>query len=98
MVATFYSVNTVTDIAPSYEGRASLDVDIAKGKANLKLSSISLMDNKEFECRVQIPFDDKGKLADTAKLVVLGKLLLNFVYIFFIFFWGSLYSPGSWWL
>lgn len=98
VIVTYYSSKDITDVAPAYEGRISLDVDIAKGKANLKLFSISLADNKEFECRVLIPLDDTGKVADTARLVVLGNLLLNFVYMFFIFFWGSLYSPGSWWL
>lgn len=57
----------------------SLDVDIAKGKANLKLSSITLADNKVFECRVQIPGDDEGTPADTARLVVLG----NFLFVCF---------------
>lgn len=51
-----------------------MDLDVAKGKANLKVSSITLADNKEFECRVQIPGDDEGKLADTARLVVLGNI------------------------
>lgn len=50
----------------------SLDVDIKTGKADLKLSSITLDDNKEFRCQVQIPNDDEGKLAGTTRLVVLG--------------------------
>ncbi|CAB1327492.1 unnamed protein product [Coregonus sp. 'balchen'] len=45
--------------------------DIAKGIANLKLSSIGLQDNRQYECRVSIPKDDEGQLADTARLVVL---------------------------
>lgn len=60
-------------MAPLYEGRASADIDVKAGKANLKLNSITLADNKVFECRVQIPKDDEGKLMDTTRLVVLGK-------------------------
>lgn len=56
----------------------SLDKDIAKGKANLNLFSITLADNKVFECRVFIPGDDEGQLADTARLVVLGNILFCF--------------------
>ncbi|XP_056871409.1 cell surface A33 antigen-like [Takifugu flavidus] len=71
LILTHYSSTAVTDISPPYEGRASLDVDVDQGKANLKLSSIKMEDNKVFECRVQIPRDDEGKPVDTAKLVVL---------------------------
>ncbi|XP_071344852.1 cell surface A33 antigen-like isoform X2 [Trachinotus anak] len=70
LILTYYSSGT-TDIKSVYEGRVSVDVDIPSGKANLKLSSITLADNKFFECRVQIPGDDEGKPADTARLVVL---------------------------
>nr|XP_046247699.1 cell surface A33 antigen-like [Scatophagus argus] len=70
LIVTYYSTGTL-DIKSLYEDRVSLDVDIAKGKADLKLSSIALVDNKVFECRVQIPGDDEGKPADTARLVVL---------------------------
>ncbi|XP_068455515.1 cell surface A33 antigen-like [Clinocottus analis] len=70
IILTHYSTGT-TDIKSQYEGRVSLDVDVAKGKADLKLSSITKMDNKEFECRVQIPGDDEGTPSDTTRLVVL---------------------------
>ncbi|CAL8364154.1 unnamed protein product [Gadus morhua 'NCC'] len=69
MILTRYP--TSTDVPPLYEGRASLALDIAKGKADLKLSSITLQDNKVFSCRVQIPGDDEGKLVDSVRLVVL---------------------------
>ena len=75
-------MNKQTDITSPYEGRVSLDVDVVKGKANLKLFSIAIADNKEFECRVQIPGDDEGKLADTARLVVLGNISFAFKEIF----------------
>ncbi|CAL8379484.1 unnamed protein product [Arctogadus glacialis] len=71
MILTHYSYSGETDVPPLYEGRASLALDIAKGKADLKLSSITLQDNKVFSCRVQIPRDDEGTLADSARLVVL---------------------------
>ncbi|XP_038853048.1 cell surface A33 antigen-like [Salvelinus namaycush] len=69
-ILTFYSTDEL-DISDRYEGRVSLEQDMAKGVANLKLSSIGLQDNRLFECRVSIPKDDKGQLADTTRLVVL---------------------------
>ncbi|XP_031702468.1 cell surface A33 antigen-like isoform X2 [Anarrhichthys ocellatus] len=70
-ILTYYSFNKRTDIKSKYEGRVSLDVDVATGKADLKLYSIRLLDNKEYKCLAQIPGDDEGKSADTAVLVVL---------------------------
>ncbi|CAJ1049476.1 cell surface A33 antigen-like [Xyrichtys novacula] len=71
LILTYYSVGTITDIKSIYEGRVSIDVDVAKGRANLKLNRITLQDNKMFECRVLIPGDDEGTPADTTRLVVL---------------------------
>ncbi|XP_035991997.1 cell surface A33 antigen [Fundulus heteroclitus] len=68
---THYHPPGTTDISPKYEGRVSVDVNVASGKADLKLSSITMADNKEFECRVQILGDDEGQPADTARLTVL---------------------------
>ncbi|CAF99825.1 unnamed protein product [Tetraodon nigroviridis] len=87
LILTHYSAGSTTDIVPAYESRTALDYDVALGKADLKLSSITLADNKVFECRVQIPGDDEGKLADTARLVVLGNLFLSCD--------GRVYSPFS---
>ena len=56
-----------------------------KGKADLKLSSITLADNKEFQCSVLIPGDDEGKLSDKAQLVVLGSISFTFSEIFCFF-------------
>lgn len=100
VILTHYSSSSLTDIAPPYEGRASPDIDVVQGKANLKLSSITMADNKVYECRVQIPRDDEGKPVDRAKLVVLGNHGLSresCVYIFLIFNSSSLYPkiPGS---
>ena len=73
MILTHYSTGQ-TDIPPLYEGRVTLAHDIARGKADLKLRSITLQDNKVFSCRLQIPKDDEGKLVDSVRLVVLGNL------------------------
>uniref|UniRef100_A0A3P9BDV4 Cell surface A33 antigen n=2 Tax=Haplochromini TaxID=319058 RepID=A0A3P9BDV4_9CICH len=70
-IITYYYPIKKTSITPPYKGRVSLDVDVLNGKANLKLSSISLADNKEFECHVQIPDDEDGNQAASARLVVL---------------------------
>lgn len=70
LILTYYS-SGITDIKSVYEGRVTVDVDIPSGKADLKMSSITLADDKIYECRVLIPGDDEGKPADTARLVVL---------------------------
>ncbi|XP_054627182.1 cell surface A33 antigen-like [Dunckerocampus dactyliophorus] len=70
-IVTYYSAGSVTDIKAQYEKRVSVDINVASGKADLRLSSIRLEDNKEFECRVNIPGDDEGKPAATTQLVVL---------------------------
>lgn len=71
LILSYYHPSKVTDIKKMYEGRVSIDVDPNTGKANLKISRITLEDNKIFECRVLIPGDDEGTPADTARLVVL---------------------------
>ncbi|XP_059200702.1 cell surface A33 antigen-like [Centropristis striata] len=71
LILVYYSTGPVIDIKRMYKGRVDLDVDLATGKANLKLSQITQQDNKLYECRVQIPMDDEGKTADTTRLVVL---------------------------
>lgn len=73
-ITTYFHASNITDISAMYEGRASLDVNVLEGKANLKLSSIKLADNKQFECRVLIPTDEDGQPADIARLVVLGNI------------------------
>lgn len=74
VIATYYSSGALTDIKEAYKKHVSMDVDLATGKANLKISSITLADNKEFECRLQIPGDTEGTLFDTVRLVVLGNI------------------------
>ncbi|XP_061830608.1 cell surface A33 antigen-like [Nerophis lumbriciformis] len=70
-IATYYSYLNETNIKDVYEKRVFLDVDVASRKANLRLFSIRLEDNKEFECRINIPGDDEGTPAATTRLVVL---------------------------
>lgn len=71
LIMTYYYPQNIIDIKSLYEGRVSMDVNVATGKADLKLNSITLADNKNFECRVMIPKDDEGKPAANTRLVVL---------------------------
>ena len=73
IVLTSYSTVPGVDVTDTYEGRAILEEDIPAGKANLRLLSIGLQDNMDFECHILIPGDDKGVLAATTRLIVLGK-------------------------
>ncbi|XP_035761651.1 glycoprotein A33 (transmembrane), paralog a [Neolamprologus brichardi] len=70
-ILTYYYPLKKTGITPAYKGRVSLDVDVLNGKADLKLSSISLVDNKDFKCHVLIPDDEEGNQDASARLVVL---------------------------
>lgn len=71
VISTFYSHNGRTDYAAKYEKRAKVDVKVNTGKADLRLYSLTMDDNRSYECRVQIPGDDEGTPADTADMVVL---------------------------
>lgn len=71
-VITYFYPDGEIEVGTKYQGRASLDADVSKGKGDLKLSSITLADNKTFECTVLIPRDAQGITADSASLVVLG--------------------------
>ncbi|XP_067116954.1 uncharacterized protein [Osmerus mordax] len=71
IVLTSYSSVSTVDVTDTYEGRASIEEDVPTGKANLRLLSIGLQDNMDFECHVSIPGDDTGVLAATARLIVL---------------------------
>ncbi|KAK7912947.1 hypothetical protein WMY93_013158 [Mugilogobius chulae] len=71
VILTYYSTPGRTDYDDTYEFRSKLDVNVATGKADLRLYSIGLNDNRRFLCRVQIPGDDNGKTSDPATLVVL---------------------------
>ncbi|XP_062383236.1 cell surface A33 antigen-like [Sardina pilchardus] len=70
-ILTYDSSIKQLDIKSVYEGRVSLDHNIPGRSVNLKLNNIALADNKQYECKIQVPGDDEGKLTDTARLVVL---------------------------
>ncbi|XP_069011334.1 cell surface A33 antigen-like [Embiotoca jacksoni] len=69
-VATYFMNNPI-DIAPGYEGRAFLEVDIEKQVSTLRLTKVTMQDNRRFQCSVKIPNDDEGTTAVTTSLLVL---------------------------
>uniref|UniRef100_A0A4W6FGT2 Ig-like domain-containing protein n=1 Tax=Lates calcarifer TaxID=8187 RepID=A0A4W6FGT2_LATCA len=69
-VATYFT-NAPTDIAPAYEGRASLEVDLTNHVSTLQLKKVTMQDNRSFQCSVIIPGDDEGTTAATTSLLVL---------------------------
>uniref|UniRef100_A0A3P9NXS0 Glycoprotein A33 n=1 Tax=Poecilia reticulata TaxID=8081 RepID=A0A3P9NXS0_POERE len=59
------------DIAPSYEGRATLVVDVDNGVATLLLKKLTMEDSRYYQCSVRIPNDDEGTpIASTSVLVL----------------------------
>uniref|UniRef100_UPI003AAE58D7 V-set and immunoglobulin domain-containing protein 2-like n=1 Tax=Centroberyx gerrardi TaxID=166262 RepID=UPI003AAE58D7 len=72
LVATYF-LNGPVNIAPDYEGRASLSVDVAKKESILRLSRVTQQDNRTFQCSVIIPNDDEGNTAATTSLLVLER-------------------------
>ncbi|XP_040913689.1 cell surface A33 antigen-like [Toxotes jaculatrix] len=70
-VATYYMNSPDTDIAPAYEGRASLEVDLQKQVSTLRLTKVTMQDSRRFQCSVMIPKDDEGTTAATTSLLVL---------------------------
>ncbi|MCI4393630.1 hypothetical protein PGIGA_G00159830 [Pangasianodon gigas] len=67
----FANAQNQLDIDAAYTDRASLQVDIAKGWANLTLKALTSKDSRVFQCEVKIPGDSSGKLSDTTTIVVL---------------------------
>ncbi|XP_010776982.1 uncharacterized protein isoform X2 [Notothenia coriiceps] len=67
-VATYY-LNNPVDIAPKYEGRASLEVN--QKVSTLRLSKLTVQDSRSYQCSVMIPKDDEGVTAVTTSLLVL---------------------------
>ncbi|XP_053471943.1 cell surface A33 antigen-like [Ictalurus furcatus] len=73
-ILTYYYFSSAADnldVRDGYTNRASLQVDIAKGWANLTLSSLTSKDSRGYQCKVQIPKDTQGKPSDTTTVVVL---------------------------
>ncbi|CAJ1079619.1 V-set and immunoglobulin domain-containing protein 1 [Xyrichtys novacula] len=69
-VATYFTNNPI-DIAPAYEGRAFMEVDLDGRVSTLKLTKVTMQDSRQFQCSVRIPNDDEGKPAATTSLLVL---------------------------
>ncbi|XP_038145542.1 cell surface A33 antigen-like [Cyprinodon tularosa] len=69
-VAAFFK-NSPVDIAPAYEGRASLEVDLEGGVSTLQLTKVTMEDSRLYQCSVRIPNDDEGTpIASTSVLVL----------------------------
>lgn len=68
-----YFLNNPVDIAPAYEGRAFLTVDVNKRVSTLRLTKVTMKDSRRFQCSVMIPNDDEGTTAATTSLLVLGE-------------------------
>ncbi|KAM9804450.1 uncharacterized protein ACB057_006303 [Neosynchiropus ocellatus] len=69
-VATYF-LNSLPDISPAYEGRASLEVDVDKGEGVLRLTKVTLEDSRKYHCSVLIPNDDEGTTFAITTLLVL---------------------------
>ncbi|KAM3607267.1 uncharacterized protein V6R79_004651 [Siganus canaliculatus] len=69
-VATFY-LNQPVDVAPSYEGRATLEVDVNGRQSTLSLTQVTMQDSRRYQCNVMIPNDDEGTTSATTSLLVL---------------------------
>ncbi|KAF4119198.1 cell surface A33 antigen-like isoform X2 [Onychostoma macrolepis] len=71
-VAAYFTTTNKITVYKRYKGRANIvDVDMVKGKASLKLQSVTSADTRDYECKVQDPDDEEGTLSDKASLVVL---------------------------
>ncbi|TNN04334.1 hypothetical protein fugu_001363 [Takifugu bimaculatus] len=66
-----YFLNNQVDIAPTYEGRAFLEVDMDKKESTLRLTKVTMEDSRRFQCSVTIPNDDEGVTAASTSLLVL---------------------------
>ncbi|CAL8370741.1 unnamed protein product [Arctogadus glacialis] len=69
-VATWFPNNQI-DIAPNFEGRAQMSVDLASRQSTLQLDKVLMQDSRTFQCSVTIQGDDEGKTAATTALLVL---------------------------
>lgn len=75
-IGTYFSAQQL-DIAPAYEGRAFMDVDINKRESTLRLTKVTMQDDRRYQCSVLIPGDDEGTPAATTSLLVLGENWLH---------------------
>lgn len=94
-----YFLNNPVDIAPTYEGRAFLEVDMDRKESTLRLTKVTMKDSRRFQCSVIIPNDDEGVTAASTSLLVLGKnewlwnncCMQSFIYVV-TFLWSWLLS------
>ncbi|XP_016307477.1 glycoprotein A33 (transmembrane), paralog a [Sinocyclocheilus anshuiensis] len=70
-VVGYFTTGSKTKVYNKYKGRANIEVDLQKGTANLQLQSVTSADTRDYECKVQDPDDEEGRLSDKASLVVL---------------------------
>ncbi|RVE58231.1 hypothetical protein OJAV_G00207120 [Oryzias javanicus] len=66
-----YFLNSPVDIAPNYEGRASLEVSIERKTSSLRLTGVTMKDSRTYQCSVKISGDDEGTTAATTSVLVL---------------------------
>ncbi|XP_022058434.1 cell surface A33 antigen [Acanthochromis polyacanthus] len=66
-----YFYNRPVNIAPAYEGRAFLEVDLDTRTSTLRLTKVTVEDSRSYQCSVNIYNDDEGTLAATTSLLVL---------------------------
>ncbi|KAM9346810.1 uncharacterized protein ABDE67_011119 [Symphorus nematophorus] len=66
-----YFLNNPVDIAPDYEGRAFVEVNMEKKESTLRLTKVTMQDNRRFQCSVKIPNDDEGTTSAITSLLVL---------------------------
>ncbi|XP_029937178.1 cell surface A33 antigen-like [Myripristis murdjan] len=68
-----YFLNQTPDIAPDYEGRATLTVDVARRESSLTLTKVTELDSRNYQCSVLIHNDDEGTTSATTYLLVLER-------------------------
>uniref|UniRef100_H2MBK1 Ig-like domain-containing protein n=1 Tax=Oryzias latipes TaxID=8090 RepID=H2MBK1_ORYLA len=59
------------DIAPNYEGRASLEVNVERKTSTLRLTGVTMKDSRHYQCSVKISGDDEGTTAASTSVLVL---------------------------
>ncbi|XP_011487709.1 cell surface A33 antigen [Oryzias latipes] len=66
-----YFLNSPVDIAPNYEGRASLEVNVERKTSTLRLTGVTMKDSRHYQCSVKISGDDEGTTAASTSVLVL---------------------------
>lgn len=68
-----YFINNPVDIAPNYEGRATVEVNINTQQSTLHLTNVNALDSRIYQCSVMILNDGEGTTSATTSLMVLGE-------------------------